>query len=334
MANDKPKIFISHISEEAEIAELFKSEIESAFLGLVDVFVSANAEDIGLGSNWLLTIEEQLKNCQAMLVLCSPYSVTEPWINFESGAGWARGIEIAPLCHSGLRPVDLPIPLSLRQGIEASDHTKIDQIFRLIAKKLNSSVPAIDVQSLADRIKVFEKHYTEAKENAARRASDDTLTHVDETAKKQLRAYVYLDSEKIIERLHVVAGEEPQYLLRTKNYGLTPAYKLVVASGCGVGPWPPNEDVPIPNVGEGTQVLPPGAISYWGNAPGGRVSAEDFADMRAGARRFYIFGRISYVDAFDNARYTNFCLGIIPPSDPNSGAGFGLQRCPRQNDSS
>jgi hypothetical protein len=52
-ASTKPKMFISHISEAAEIAGLFKTEIERAFLGLVDVFVSSNAEAIRLGSNWL-----------------------------------------------------------------------------------------------------------------------------------------------------------------------------------------------------------------------------------------------------------------------------------------
>jgi hypothetical protein len=54
-ASNKPTIFISHIAEEAEIADLFKTEIERAFLGLVDVFVSSNAEAIRLGSNWLFS---------------------------------------------------------------------------------------------------------------------------------------------------------------------------------------------------------------------------------------------------------------------------------------
>jgi len=75
-ASNKPKIFISHISEESEIAELFKIEIERAFLGLVDVFVSSTAGSIGLGSNWLSAITEALINCQAMLVFCSRYSIS------------------------------------------------------------------------------------------------------------------------------------------------------------------------------------------------------------------------------------------------------------------
>jgi hypothetical protein len=128
------------------------------------IFISSNAGAIRLGSNWLAAITEQLRNYQAMLVFCSPYSVIQPWINFECGAAWARGIELAPLCHSGLRPVDLPVPLSLLQGIEVSDKTKIDRIFRLIARKLNSKVPSFDAQSISQQVKAFEGRYVERTE--------------------------------------------------------------------------------------------------------------------------------------------------------------------------
>jgi hypothetical protein len=37
------------------------------------------------------------------------------------------------------------------------------------------------------------------------------------------------------------------------------------------------------------------------------------------------------VDAFNNPRWTNFALAVVPPADPNS-ADFGLQRCPKHND--
>lgn len=130
MPNGKPKIFISHITEEAEIAGFFKNEIEIRFLGMVEVFVSTDAESLSLGRNWLSDITEALREYAAMLVFCSPYSIGRPWINFECGAGWARAIEIAPICHSGTRPVDLPLPISLLQGIEASDANRISEVFR------------------------------------------------------------------------------------------------------------------------------------------------------------------------------------------------------------
>jgi hypothetical protein len=157
---DKPVIFISHISEEGSLAQLFKRAIEESFLNLVDVFVSSDDSSIGAGSNWLDRITEGLRTSQAMLIFCSPSSISRPWINFEAGAGWARAIEIVPMCHSGLRPVDLPLPLSLLQGIEAHDAAKIANIFKLIATKLGSKVPTFNATPLCADVINFERTYT------------------------------------------------------------------------------------------------------------------------------------------------------------------------------
>lgn len=46
------------------------------------------------------------------VILCSPESVARPWIQFEAGAAQIRGIPIIPICHSGLTPAQLPVPLS------------------------------------------------------------------------------------------------------------------------------------------------------------------------------------------------------------------------------
>lgn len=160
----KPTIFISHISEEKEVALLFKNEIERYFLGMVDIFVSSDAKSIQLGSNWLDSITTGLRECAAILLFCSPYSIKRPWINFECGAGWGRGIEIAPICHSGLRPVDLPLPMSLLQGVEASNPKKIQEVFDLIARNLGSNTPQIDAEKLTASILEFERKYKTEKE--------------------------------------------------------------------------------------------------------------------------------------------------------------------------
>lgn len=157
----KPTIFLSHINEEAELANFFKSEIETSFLGMVDVFVSSDGNSIKLGQKWLEEVTEGLKNCLAILLFCSPYSIRRPWINFECGAGWARSIAVVPICHSGLRPVDLPIPISLLQGLEIRDSKRIEQIFQLIAEKLNSKTPSINTETFVKKIIVFEDSYVE-----------------------------------------------------------------------------------------------------------------------------------------------------------------------------
>ncbi|MDM7850163.1 toll/interleukin-1 receptor domain-containing protein [Pseudochrobactrum kiredjianiae] len=155
----KTTIFLSHITEEKELANIFKQQIEKTFLGMVEVFVSSDSDTIKIGQNWLDRITEGLRSCAAMILLCSPNSISRPWINFEAGAGWARDIPIAPLCHSGLRPVDLPLPISLLQGIEANDPLQVTQIFELIARQLGSQVPSIDANSLVQSVLTFEAPY-------------------------------------------------------------------------------------------------------------------------------------------------------------------------------
>lgn len=196
------------------------------------------------------------------------------------------------------------------------------------------------MQNQLDEMKSAGEH-TKRAADAAKDSADATRDAVklsDKTAERQLRAYVHLDPEKNIEKLRVAVGEEPIFMLRFRNFGLTPAYNLIVKRGTGIGPWPPPKDAEFAiaaTVSEGGAIVPAGSISFWGSdndgPPGKTVSAEEFSDITAGKRRFYIFGQATYTDAFRIERHTNFCLAVLPPSDSNSG-DFGLQRCPQHND--
>jgi hypothetical protein len=140
---------------------------------MVDVFVSSDAKSIGLGSNWFSEITRGLRTSKAMLVLCSPKSITRPWIHFGSGAGLARDIEVIPICHSGLSPPELPPPLKFLQGFEAHDPNNIVELFKLITRKLGSTTPAVDANNFAAEVLEFEK--TNTKQVEGRRADLDAL---------------------------------------------------------------------------------------------------------------------------------------------------------------
>jgi TIR domain len=77
------KVFISHITEEKDLAALLKERIDEDFLGKVECFVSSDTESILAGENWLISVEEALRDASVEIVLCSPASVKRPWINFE-----------------------------------------------------------------------------------------------------------------------------------------------------------------------------------------------------------------------------------------------------------
>jgi uncharacterized SAM-dependent methyltransferase len=160
----KLQVFVSHISEEAPLAALLQDRIRHDFLGLVEIFVSSDTASIIAGDNWLVSINEALRRAQLLLVLCSRASVQRPWINFEAGAAWITDTKILPICHSGLRPHQLPMPLSVLHAVEAHDPSGLERVYlriteRLRELKIDCSSPRIDFAEFAERVEEFENHY-------------------------------------------------------------------------------------------------------------------------------------------------------------------------------
>ena len=155
----KPVVFISHISEEKEIALALKELLNSSFLEMLDVFVSSDFESVNLGQKWLDDITTALKECRAEIIICSPVSVERQWINFEAGAGWIRDIPVIPLCHSGIEPNELPIPLKLLQAGKVTEEASLKEIFRVLVRIIGSSLPKVDISDFVDNAKRFELEY-------------------------------------------------------------------------------------------------------------------------------------------------------------------------------
>jgi TIR domain len=157
---DKPQIFVSHISEEGELAAVIKRHLVEDFLDLLDVFVSSDIQSIGAGQNWLEGLDAALRRSSLLLVLCSHASLRRPWVNFEVGAAWMKQIPIVPICHSGLEPSSLPIPLSLLQGIQASYVDGLVRLYLAVAKTIGSRAPKGNPDQLIAEIASFEERYT------------------------------------------------------------------------------------------------------------------------------------------------------------------------------
>ena len=156
----KSIVFISHIAPEKEIAIAFKEQIETSFLGMIEVFVSSDEQSIGMGQRWLDNITKALKTCSIEIVLCSPQSIKRPWINFEAGAGWIRDIPVIPLCHSGMDPSKLPLPLNLLQAAIANQVPSLNLIFPVLAQAISSQTPKVDFPDFVAKVADFERRYT------------------------------------------------------------------------------------------------------------------------------------------------------------------------------
>lgn len=98
-----------------------------------------------------------------MIVLCSPVSITRPWIPFEAGAGWSRKIPVIPVCHSGLTPGELPLPFSTLQECVLSDEKSIQHILARISKLFELEIPDSDSRTFIDSIRDMEQGEKESK---------------------------------------------------------------------------------------------------------------------------------------------------------------------------
>ena len=109
---DPITIFISHIHEEAGIAEVLRDWLHAAFPVLVTAFVSSDYEDNPLGGRWLNLIDEAMNKSRLLIVLLSPHSSGRMWIHLESGWALGRHLDILPICHSGAKIATVPRPYS------------------------------------------------------------------------------------------------------------------------------------------------------------------------------------------------------------------------------
>jgi hypothetical protein len=144
-------IFISHIHENESVAQKLKEFFKAQFGNEVDVFVSGDPQNIPAGQNWFATIIEGIRNCNTMIILCSPQSVERKWIYFDAGAAAILGRKIIPLCFGGLNPGMLPSPLDQiqKQAIDGHDAGKLQQYFEILIKEIagqtNENRPILNV---------------------------------------------------------------------------------------------------------------------------------------------------------------------------------------------
>lgn len=147
----------------------------------------------------------------------------------------------------------------------------------------------------------------------------ETIEKMDETAIRELRAYVSGEVGKDINS-SVVAELTPKTAARVVivnyNHGRTPAYQVEVNAAIDVLPYPlpPNFILPeyiIVAPPSKTVIHPDGHTGYNARsfAP---VTDFQMSQIARGSHKLYVFGKIDYVDAFSVKRETKFCCSIFP----------------------
>jgi hypothetical protein len=151
---------------------------------------------------------------------------------------------------------------------------------------------------------VFTVLYARAAWKAAEKsatAADKTLKATREGERRQLRAYVHIHSAHF-------DPAKSEVTVKFKNFGLTPAHEVTVASSACVRDYPLTEKL-TPLVESKSAVLPPGGephnvkfpFSEWDDPQG---------SFGQGGTALYVHGTIKYRDIFKGKRETTFRMFV------------------------
>lgn len=147
-------VFISYDTRELYLAEFMKALLEK-HLGLgIPVFVAKR--DIKVGDDpTKKMIKESLLRANAIVSICTPFSMTSPWLWWETATVWARDQLVVPL-FAGILPEEFNGPIQvLLQGKQLFEQTELMEAVREIGQRM---VPSLTLSDLTvDEAREYKK---------------------------------------------------------------------------------------------------------------------------------------------------------------------------------
>jgi len=146
-------VFISYDTRELRLAEFLKALLESR-LGLnIPVFVAKRDIRVGDDPNRKM-ISDSLLRANVIVSICTPKSMTSPWLLWETATVWARGQLVIPL-FAGIRPENFGGPIAvLVQGRQLFNRRELMDAIREIGQRM---VPSLVMSDLTyDETKEFD----------------------------------------------------------------------------------------------------------------------------------------------------------------------------------
>lgn len=226
------KIFVSHIGEEKEFVLELVETLSIKFPGAIDFFVSSDSKKLRGGDQWFNVIKKNIEDADIVFVICSKNSVKRPWINFEAGAGYMLGIRTIPLCHSGLKPIDLPKPFEFLHAYDLSKETDIKALFELIAEEAKLENPSADYFEISEKLSKLDICY-KSEEMAINILSgadcvyNDAISLIKE-AQKIIRATALSDKNKLPNKEYI--ENLANILKKSKQINKPIEYRLIASA--------------------------------------------------------------------------------------------------------
>ncbi len=143
------------------------------------------------------------------------------------------------------------------------------------------------------------------------KSMNDTIAVMDETAKRELRAYVSLLNTEILELFSGQRNYTFKALIKYKNYGKTPAYNVKICGALRLLDVSDEKiiDFTVPTIPSSTSEFTLGVSqeAVFDIIMDGFVLDSELAKVREmKPRNIFIVGQIEYTDAFNDTRHTYF----------------------------
>lgn len=128
-------IFLSHASEDRELAAVLQAAINDAFPGAFQVFNAFEPDSIAISEDWRIKLKEAVQEATLLLVLLTPSAITKPWIYWETGGAFHRNIPIIPVIGPGCNDSGLPEQIRHLQAVSIQELKGLQQLFDQLAKQ-------------------------------------------------------------------------------------------------------------------------------------------------------------------------------------------------------
>lgn len=137
-------VFISHSDDEKSLAGAVESAIREIFTpNAPSVFLSSNIFTLVGGEPFEERIRNEIRECKAFIAMCSERSFGRHWLHVESGAAWAIGKPVIPVCYGGKTKGNLPRPYSSFHAVDLTDPYRLVVALAKLTGKLTPPPPGI-----------------------------------------------------------------------------------------------------------------------------------------------------------------------------------------------
>jgi len=199
----KYNVFISHTSEDKEIAREIYSFIKEEFKGKIIPFLAS--DDIQSGDLWRDKIKDNLANGDALISLMTANSKDKPWIYIEWSAFWMENKNIHILLSDDFNVNDLISPLKDYQYVKMTNIDAINGFLQRLSTAANyRPAPYDKSEDLIVRIKdgVSRQRIESEKKSYDKYENKQEELPIDDDEKLKIATYfIYKENEPVFLRV-------------------------------------------------------------------------------------------------------------------------------------